>query len=830
MGKINVLGFDVANLIAAGEVVDRPASVVKELLENAIDAGGTVVTIEIRRGGVASIRVTDNGCGMDADDLPVSILRHATSKIKAASDLSGISTLGFRGEALAAISSVSKMKIFSKTADSKMGALLESAGGEITSFTEVGCPEGTSVIVDDLFFNVPARRKFLKKDSTEAAAVSAVVEKIALSRADVSIKYISDGEVKFMTAGHGNLSETMWALFGRDVAKRLLKVDRAENGIHITGYISESDMFRSNRNMENFFINGRYVKSKTASAAVEQAFLSKIPHDKFPMCVINIEVNPELVDVNVHPSKLEVKFANEKLIFDAVYYAALSALDASAKRPELSIKTGGMYSATSDSLPGKKKQISRELRNAFVPLDAPCKKEDQLTLTEAMRETALDVNTASTQKRCENPQIATQNYKSHGYSEYIHRAENRASTGARAKSSPDIVPSYTEDQSYTEMIKLHRDAFDKIAESEYEFASELSHSENNSKEEHGNISDISVEKTGGTQFCSLEHDNRYKAFDTSGGGYSASTSGESERYPATDDGNVTGKNPKSNDTAIDTVYSTIKDESAGNHESSGSPSDRTNPRISAGTDDALRVNNTADVSFTNEAFPDPHSSDEYSYPDDIKPSDIPDYFIIGEAFNCYVIVQLSDRLLVIDKHAAHERIIFDELCRKMRHALLDGRAAEGQILLTPLEADMMTVETDAAAEHIDKIRALGFECEFHETGISTSRAVITQIPSDLESSEALELFTSLASRLSDVTGSVESVAEGFFESRLWQASCKAAIKGGRVYDIAHIKWICDRLLKKPGADNQVIRTCPHGRPVAFEIKKSSIDRQFARLM
>lgn len=809
MGKINVLGFDVANLIAAGEVVDRPASVVKELLENAIDAGGTVVTIEIRRGGVASIRVTDNGCGMDAEDLPVSILRHATSKIKDASDLTGISTLGFRGEALAAISSVSKMKIFSKTADSKMGALLESSGGEITSFTEVGCPEGTSVIVDDLFFNVPARRKFLKKDSTEAAAVSAVVEKIALSRADVSIKYISDGEVKFMTAGHGNLSETMWALFGRDVAKRLLKVDRAENGIHLTGYISESDMFRSNRNMENFFINGRYVKSKTASAAVEQAFLSKIPHDKFPMCVINIEVNPELVDVNVHPSKLEVKFANEKLIFDAVYYATLSALDSAAKRPELSIKTGSAYTA-SDSITGKKKQTSRELMNAFVPLDAPRKKEDQLTLTEAMRDSALDVNPASTQKRSENPQIVTQNYKSHGYNEYIHRSDNRASSADYAKRSPDIVPSYTEELPYTEMIKLHRDAFEKIADSEYEFASRFSHTENNSKAEQIKTSDISDKRTSESS--------------------PASTPDESERYPITDNGGVTAKNPKSNDTAINTLNSTVKDESAWNHENSTRTFDGTNPRIAVSSDDTLHLNEPPDIPLTNETFPALHSSYEYSYPDDIKPSDIPDYFIIGEAFNCYVIVQLSDRLLMIDKHAAHERIIFDELCRKMRHALKDGRAAEGQILLTPLEADMMTVEADAAAEHIDKIRALGFECEFRETGISTSRAVITQIPSDLEPSEALELFTSLASRLSDVTGSVESVAEGFFESRLWQASCKAAIKGGRVYDIAHIKWICDRLLKKPGADNQVIRTCPHGRPVAFEIKKSSIDRQFARLM
>ncbi|MBP3368455.1 MAG: ATP-binding protein, partial [Clostridia bacterium] len=237
MGKINILGFDVANMIAAGEVVDRPASVVKELLENALDAGGDAITVEIRRGGVSFIRVSDNGCGMDTEDLPVALLRHATSKIKEAEDLDGISTLGFRGEALAAISAVSKIKIYSKVPGAPLGALLEAAGGEIVSIIDTGCADGTTVIVEDLFYNVPARRKFLKKDSTEAIAISAVVEKIALSRSDVSIKYISDGEVKFMTSGKGELSETVWALYGRDIAKRSLKVDREEGGIRVSGFV-----------------------------------------------------------------------------------------------------------------------------------------------------------------------------------------------------------------------------------------------------------------------------------------------------------------------------------------------------------------------------------------------------------------------------------------------------------------------------------------------------------------------------------------------------------------------------------------------------------------
>ena len=333
MGKINLLSFEVANLIAAGEVVDRPSSAVKELLENAVDSGADQITLEIQRGGVSFIRVTDNGCGMEKDDLIPAITRHSTSKIHTAADLDSILTLGFRGEALAAIASVSRLRIFSKVPGALMGALLTAEGGEVKSVEDTGCADGTTVIAEELFYNVPARRKFLKKDSTEGAAIGAVVEKIALSHPEISFRFISDGELKFLTSGNGDLRETMWALFGKDTARRSLPVDRRENGIRVHGFVCESDMFRSNRNMENFFINGRYIKSKTASAALEQAYASKIPADKFPFCVLNIELNPAAVDVNVHPAKLVVKFANEKLIFDAVYYATLSALEQAVSRP-----------------------------------------------------------------------------------------------------------------------------------------------------------------------------------------------------------------------------------------------------------------------------------------------------------------------------------------------------------------------------------------------------------------------------------------------------------------------------------------------------------------
>ena len=340
MGKINVLPFAVANLIAAGEVVDRPASVIKELMENAIDAGADRITVEIQNGGVTFMRVTDNGCGMSPEDLPVAIRRHATSKIRVAEDLDGILTLGFRGEALAAIASVSDVRIISKTADAQFGSVLEAHGGNIVSVREQGCSTGTSVIVENLFANVPARRKFLKKDVTEAMAVTANVEKVALSNPQIAFRLIVDGNLKLETAGDGNLQNTIYAVFGKEFASRLIEVNSDHEGIEVKGFIGRTDNFKANRNYQNFFINGRFVKSKTAMAALEQAYTSYMPPEKFPCCVLYITINPARVDVNVHPAKLEVKFSNEKAVFEAIYYTARTALESNVTRPSMQLNFG----------------------------------------------------------------------------------------------------------------------------------------------------------------------------------------------------------------------------------------------------------------------------------------------------------------------------------------------------------------------------------------------------------------------------------------------------------------------------------------------------------
>ena len=326
MGVINVLDKHVAELIAAGEVVERPASVIKELVENAIDAGAKHVTVEIKNGGTTFMRVTDDGCGFLREDVKLAFLRHATSKVKEQDDLDHIATLGFRGEALASISAVSRLQLITKSAKEDTGTSYIIEGGEEKSFDDAGCPVGTTFVIRDLFYNIPARAKFLKKDVSEGNTVSNIVDKTALSHPEIAFTFVRDGKQALKTFGDGKLLSAIYAVFGREFATSLIPVDYKLDGITVSGYVSKPVNSRPNRNMQNFFINGRYVKSRTAMAALEEAFKGSIMVGKFPSCVLNLSLPFEAIDVNVHPSKIEVRFINERPVFDAVYHAAKSAL------------------------------------------------------------------------------------------------------------------------------------------------------------------------------------------------------------------------------------------------------------------------------------------------------------------------------------------------------------------------------------------------------------------------------------------------------------------------------------------------------------------------
>ena len=680
MAKINVLSFEIANLIAAGEVVERPASVLKELLENSIDSGASSIIAEIKRGGVALIRVTDNGCGIEKEDLPVAIQRHATSKIKEREDLDSIMTLGFRGEALAAISSVSNMTIISKTKYAEEATMLTAEGGRVVDISEVGASDGTTVVVENLFANVPARRKFLKKDATEAQNVAALVEKVAVSHPEIAIQLLIDGEERFKTPGDGDLYNTIYAIFGREFAKKLIKADGTANGVRVYGYIGRSDNVKKNRNLQNFFINGRYVKSLTAMAAIEKAYTSYIAPECFPTCVLFLEINPLFVDVNVHPAKLEVKFTDERAVFETVYYTVKTALEDHEYRPELEL--------------GTKKQTDRNPLGAFVPLGADTKGE-QIKIS-VPQVSQIQNTPISRIADSGNSNIGIDSIKNkpteekRSYSEAVYKEETR---------------SYSEPIHKEEKVSFSSGAFASVENSFLRKPTSPIYSEMSPKE-------------------SVELLERYK--------------------------NVT-------------------------------------------------VTNRVQPSKSIEIIEEP----------------VPSHKIIGEAFDCYVLVEYEGALLMIDKHAAHERIIFEELKSKNKN---DGRVSSQKLLL-PITILPSAPEIAVASDFAEDIKSIGFD--FH---VSDRSIDILAIPDAISQNDSETLFVNILSELLLGSGNPQLTEEIRREKALYQIACKAAIKGGRIYNSAIIDWLVKKVLMLPD-----ITVCPHGRPIAYKLTKNELDRQFERI-
>ncbi len=668
MGNINVLDFHVANLIAAGEVVDRPSSVLKELMENAIDAGADRITVEVKRGGVEFIRVSDNGHGMSREDLPVSIKRHATSKIRSEKDLDGIATLGFRGEALAAISAVSKTRIMTRTANAEMGAVMESEGGRVIDISDAGCQKGTTVIVEELFANVPARRKFLKKDVTETAACAAVCEKIALSRPDIAISFIADGNMKFTTSGDSKLYNAIYSVLGRDFAKGLIEVHDMSAGIEIYGFIGTPENVRGNRNFENFFINGRFVKSKTATAALEQAYDSYISGDRFPACVLNINIHPAFVDVNVHPAKLEVKFSNERLIFETVYSALRNRLATSVSRPNLNVN--------------QTQTDARRVAASFVPIT------DRSTGGANKNQTFFDAPSADYSK----------------------------STGSYNSPLPPYKSGY-------------------------------------------------------------------------GTGNSPAKAGQ-----------TVPQAPPADSVRMLEIIKSVADEASNEDSGIPLPFDIPAPATRAQA-----------ASMQAASMPAEKAQEEPAPQTDAR-TPLPFYKILGSAFNAYIFVELNDKVMMIDKHAAHERINFENMKRNMK------QGGYGQILLIPLKITLSPQEISAVCEYSDEIKATGFDFD-----IDGSTATILQIPQDFDAENALAAFSAIAGALADGTGNAAISREILCEKALYQAACKASLKAGREDTAENIDWLVREVLTNPE-----IKVCPHGRPIAFELTKKDIERQFKR--
>ncbi len=611
MPKINLLPKDISELIAAGEVVERPASVIKELVENSIDAGAKNIEIEILGGGITYMRVTDDGCGISNGDVPLAFLRHATSKISKQDDLDAIATLGFRGEALAAVSSVAKVELFTKTRDEDFGTHYVIEGSCEVLFDEQGCNDGTTIVIRDLFFNTPARMKFLKKDTQEGNQVAAIIDRIAISHPEISFKFIRDRKNVLTTSGDSNLKNAVYSVMGREFSNSLIPLAYESNGIKVEGLICKPINCKPSRNYQFTYLNGRYVRSGTVMAAVEQAYKNSAMVGKFPGFVLNITIPFETVDVNVHPAKTEVRFSDERKVFEAVYPAVKNALSVGDSRPEIKIKQ-------TEFNPYKRMTID-EYRQQVLPISQKI-------------DTVLD--------EPKKPQIS--------------------------------IPK----------------------------------------------DDVVVAR----------------------------------QNPITDDGVIIVPDiPKREQQPI-TEVEQVKEETV------------------------------------------------------VEPEE--DVILVGEVFLTYIVVQKGNSIFLIDKHAAHERIIYNDLKKNLKSGI--------QQLLVPETVTMTKDEYASILLNIDLLNENDFEVEDFGNGTVIIRAV----PSCLVGCDLASLMSEIASKLS--SGKLLQIDK--LDNLYHTVACKSAIKAGFLTsDLEKLK-----LAKRVLSDNEVMY-CPHGRPVAFEIKKSELERQFGRL-
>lgn len=621
MPEIKVLPKEISELIAAGEVVERPASVIKELVENSIDAGADNITVEIQHGGITYMRITDNGCGIEKNDVPTAFLRHATSKIKNSGDLNAIGTLGFRGEALAAVSSVAKVEMFTKPRDAAFGTHYEIEGGVEKLCEEAGCPDGTTIVIRDIFFNTPARMKFLKKDVSEANAAAAVVERIALSRPEIAFKLIRDGKQALMTPGDGKINTAVYSVLGREFAGTLMEVDGGLDGIGVKGLTCKPVSCRPTRNYQFVFLNGRLVRSGTVTAAVEQAYKNSAMVGKFPGFVLYLTVPLNTVDVNVHPAKTEVRFSDERRIFDAVYSSVKNALARGDMRPEV--------------------KLHEPVFNPF----------ERMTTAEYKQQPIM------------KPTVAEEIYK------------NRPSLHNAYKPQEKTVL---------------RDA------------------------------NYNVSKTNNTVYI---------------------------------------------------------------------PEKIINPPSMA------------------EEAPQPQRTVSVDIMRDVE-DERPPITLIGEAFLTYIIVQMGESVFMIDKHAAHERILFNRLKKEQK--------TETQTLLTAVIVALTGDEYNAAISNTEALEKAGFEVE--DFGNSSVR--VSAVPASLTREDIPSVISELAGKLSKGKAPDSERLDDMYHT----VACKAAIKAGSRTSPLEMQKLAERVLYSDD-----VMYCPHGRPVAFEIKRRELEKQFGRI-
>ncbi len=774
MPKIHVLDRATAELIAAGEVVERPASAMKELIENAIDAGAKHITAEIERGGVSLMRVTDDGCGIAKDDVKVAFLRHATSKIQTEADLDAIGTLGFRGEALAAISAVSRVRLITRRTEDEIGTLYELSGGAGGELSEIGCAAGTVIEVRDLFYNTPARMKFLKNDMKEGANVSAMLERMALSHPEIAFKLIKDGKVTLSTQGNGDLKDAVYSVLGRDIALGTLPIHYEGQGVTVEGLICKPFKCRPNRNLQIVFLNGRFVKSGTVMAALDVGYKNSAMVGKFPYCVLNISMPYEAVDVNVHPAKTEVRFADESRVFDAVRFGVRAALAADTSRPEMNVsKEKAQIRMTSQEflreISGDKKPISARSVGQSLPLPMDDKKI--LLNAEKPPLNAGGTREATDPASATDGQLASAS-KTIAADRPTADLTNSSTPNPAAKKSDGEIPLGTtfmdgEGNAATFNAGDHHLYSNQFPNVDIDVVVD---EEEPSKKEYP-IYEVSsgVNAPQKETPQSLAHKMELSAlFD---GDLNPKSADTEERFLEISSDEALTKTPEELKTMAYREPEDLKNGQSGTQNGSAPNAD-----LSAADDDTPLIPKTARF--------------------------------IGELFRTYILAEYEGKLILIDKHATHERMLFEQ--QKSAHR------AESQMLAFPETINLSANEYATLLDNLPALSGAGFELEDFGDGAVVLRAV----PSML----ALENHAGLLSEIAESLQKTGSVTAEKLDHIYHTVACKAACKAGYVSsDVQLIKLMEEALY------NPKIRYCPHGRPVAIEISGREIEKMFGRL-
>lgn len=713
--------------IAAGEVIERPGSVIKELVENSIDAGANAITIEIKEGGMSFIRITDNGCGISKEEVPVAFLRHATSKLKTADDLLKIASLGFRGEALSSIAAVAQVELITKQENALTGTRYQIHGGKEISNEEIGAPLGTTIVVRNLFYNTPARKKFMKTPATEGSYIYDLVCRMAMSHPDVSFKFIMNGTDKLFTSGNGRLKEIIYHIYGRDITNNLLEINASNDQVKITGYLAKPSISRGNRSFEDYYVNQRYIKSNILTKAIEDAYRTFVMVHKFPFTVINFEIDPSLIDVNIHPAKRELKFINEPDMYDFTYISVRKAL------------------------------LFKEL----IPTVTPGKDKRPETLAERKvekRPEPFETNRRATEL---SPQPARPNIP--------ERSAQTVGPAPQAKPSMPMqqATSNIPAQSMQPTTSASGQAISSVIQSRQEQSVKPELADVQSKPDRAVRPDVSNIQPNPEHFASpVIMQNR-------------NNSPVEIQYLKED--NQSGKNIADNMVAENSVpYSTQQ------------------------TKMQEPITPEAKVKYEQmDMF-----EDKFLTPEAKKK-----HRIIGQLFKTYWLIEYEDKFFIMDQHAAHEKVKFEELMANYKN-----KTAIPQYLMPPAIVSLSGTESEFLRENLEFFQNLGFQIE----GFGGKEYKLSAVPANLFGLDGRELFLEFIGELSE-NGQKQTIDT--FISKLSTMACKAAIKGNTSISFKEADTLIDQLMK---LENPY--TCPHGRPTLISMTETELEKKFKRIV